>query len=98
MGVPDLSKNPQAGNNVFMNVGLAITHMPEPLLYCINGLILLLLSALMRRLQPGSDKAKTANDSYSLPVRIRSRRVVSIDRQKTRKPEPALALRSAGNF
>lgn len=72
--------------------------MPEPLLYCINGLILLLLSALMRRLQPGNGQAKTASESYSLPVRIRSRRVVSIDRQKVRKPEPALALRNAGNF
>ena len=93
MGVPDLSKNPPARNNVFMNLGVAITHMPEPLLYCIYGLIMLLLSTLMRRLQPA--KVETANDSYSLPVRIRSRRVVSIDR---RKAETALALRNASNF
>ena len=76
-----------------MNLGVAITHLPEPLLYCIYGLIMLLLSTLMRRLQPA--KVETANDSYSLPVRIRSRRVVSIDR---RKAETALALRNASNF
>ena len=70
-----------------------MTHMPEPLQYCIFGLILVLLSSLMRRLQPA--KVETANDSYSLPVRIRSRRVVSIDR---RKVEPALALREVSNF
>jgi hypothetical protein len=93
VGVPDLSKNPLARNNVFMNLAVAMTHVPEPLLYCIYGLIMLLLSTLMRRLQPA--KVETANDSYSLPVRIRSRRVVSIDR---RKAETALALREASNF
>ena len=93
MGVPDLSKNPPPSNNVFMNLAVAMTHMPEPLQYCIYGLVVLLLSTLMRRLQPA--KVETANDSYSLPVRIRSRRVVSIDR---RKPEPALALREVSNF
>ena len=75
-----------------------MTHVPEPMLYCIYGLILLLLSALMRRLQPGDGKQNTAHQSYSLPVRIRSRRVVSIDRRTTRNSEPALALRRAGNF
>ena len=72
--------------------------MPEPMLYCINGLIFLLLSSLMRRFQPGTGKGKASDDSYSLPVRIRSRRVVSIDRHRAHRAESALPLRSAGNF